>query len=158
MLAIGSCWMPSENAARCRRSTKRLSRAIFPRVHASPTEQPSVSLPDNGEIADIDLEYAKQQGEKVCLISHDGVFCTIELGMTLEEVEAKLATAGIQLKRGSFIEDSYDNSLYGNEYQYNLGFGNKKINDEWILRSIGISSSIVETGAGLRVGDLEEKV
>ena len=122
---------------------------------ALPPENNAETGGDNENGGDLQ-QIAVQEGAKVTLISGNDIVCTVELGMTLEEVEALLAETGLWLNKGSFVEDSYDNCFYNASYY--LGFGNKKVDGEWVLRSISISTPAVATERGLRVGDLEGNI
>jgi hypothetical protein len=93
---------------------------------------------------------ARQIGKAITIVSESGSFCTLELGMTLDEATQLLGDANIEL------HGSLDDYLYSDNYDYSLFFNQN--NNLWILNQIAIKCELVETEKGLKVGDINSKI
>ena len=93
-----------------------------------------------------------QIGRAVTIVSEDGNFCTLSLGMSLEETIQRCDEAEIIIKK-----DTNYNIYYNENYMVYFNKTNNN-NNQLIIGSIQIINSQVATEKGLKVGDPEEKV
>lgn len=96
---------------------------------------------------------SSDQARDITLIGPNGEKCPLRLGMSVDEATEKLEVANVDLK-GDYTDQLYseDYSLWFTESSDEAG------QEEWVLSSISVKTSVIETAEGLKTGDADDKI
>ena len=135
----------------------------------SPVTESSPSPSENVAI-NSEEEKMVQDGRRITIICDSGMSCTLELGMTLGEAEHLFEEAGATIKHRqsnekytSFAFFFTDEFIHHSEISLTQGVGHLSAyrevdSDEWLVYYISISTPLIATDKGLRIGDLEARI